>query len=62
MENANRQFSELLISSRDTLGDRGAALLQPFFASGPQCSGATGGEGHLSARGDLFVNEISLLY
>lgn len=60
----NGQFSELLISSGDTLrGGGGGGWIRELqsFVSGPQCS-ARLGEGHLSASGDLFANEISLLY
>lgn len=58
----NGQFSELLISSGDTLrGGWGGIRELQSFVSGPQCS-ARLGEGHLSASGDLFANEISLLY
>lgn len=48
----NGQFSELLISSGDTLWGGGH-----LRAAVP-----AGGEGHLSASGDLFATEISLLY
>lgn len=39
----NGQFSELLISSGDTLGGGGVIRELQSFVSGPQCSGAAGG-------------------
>lgn len=43
----NGQFSELLISSGDTLGGGGWGGIRELqsFVSGPQCSGVAGGRG-----------------